>query len=505
MPLTHWPHGTGFVLGFFHILFPESVGAILSARIAAVCLFCVSSITLWLLLDTLELQRKAKVFVFTLFLSGANFGYYFVFVSSEAVTVCAVLIAMWAVLSVRSNTAVSSAVLGGGACMLITGRPQAILAILPVVGIFVFRELRRREGSRSLFLCSIVGAGFLLGALQVIQVNEWMTGSWRHSPLIFGDDTFHSMGWPQFFDRVLLSRRTGILVRTPLVAIAFALSLRLVFQKSLLSEWRIFFGLACLANVANMLITAGFYAWSGGGGMGSRYFVATAVPMFLSIPVMLSPKTVSFVPGKFLYLLAFASIPATFSVGMKEATIIAVTAVAIWACVQKLIGESDGAQWTALSAISAVLLSEFVHRAIQGDVSFSTFPEQASPLIRLVVVTPAVLILTIAALRKFTDVAELTSSSSARRLQLVAMSVCCGVSVFQAAKFAEFRTVSEAYRASQRAKPDVRYKYRATFNIENFSNDVDAGMSEYEYDTIELEKARSFRDKARLQSLISVP
>ena len=114
MPLTHWPHGTGFVLGFFHILFPESVGAILSARIAAVCLFCVSSITLWLLLDTLELQRKAKVFVFTLFLSGANFGYYFVFVSSEAVTVCAVLIAMWAVLSVRSNTAVSSAVRGGG-------------------------------------------------------------------------------------------------------------------------------------------------------------------------------------------------------------------------------------------------------------------------------------------------------------------------------------------------------------------------------------------------------
>lgn len=500
MPMSHWAHGTGFVLGVFRILLPSVFTPALGASSAAAVLFVISSLALWYTLREIGLERPSRLFVFALFLAGANFGYYFVHLSSEVVSASAVLLSFWIVFSSKSNTVASAVGLGAAASLLITSRPQAILAILPLAGVFAWRERRRGDVAQAALLLGIASFGLLIGVLQTMQVNEWMSGSWLHLSANFGDATFHSVGAPRFLGRVLLSQRTGILVRTPLVAIAFVLSLRLAFLKSLVSEWRIFFGLACLVNVANLLLTSGFYAWSGGSSLGSRYFVANGLSLFLSIPVALARPAELRIPALFPQLLAVFAIPAVLSFSsVTEATVVAVAALAIWAVVQKLFARGGSISWSGLTVISVVLIAEFVHCAIRGP-SFSDILALVSPRRRLWIVTPTVLVGMLVALRAFMTEEDGAKRPGSGRWQRVLAVYCGALTVLQAVKFVAFRSATESYRATQLVSPDVRYKYRAVFNIENFSEDIDGAVLGYEFNERELTQARAFRDAARTKA-----
>jgi hypothetical protein len=63
-------------------------------------------------------------------------------------------------------------------------------------------------------------------------------------------------------------------------------------------------------------------------------------------------------------------------------------------------------------------------------------------------------------------------------------------------KFMEFRSATEDYRRAQIAKPDARFKFKAPFNFENFSADVD-GPEDSEWSDEEMKRARTFRDTIR--------
>src|SRR6516162_1450939 len=79
MPVSAAAHGTGVVLGIFHLLYPPFFSASLSARCVGVALFLISSLALWGILDAIELQHRLKLLVYSLFLAGTNFGYYFIY------------------------------------------------------------------------------------------------------------------------------------------------------------------------------------------------------------------------------------------------------------------------------------------------------------------------------------------------------------------------------------------------------------------------------------------
>src|SRR5262249_54530246 len=223
-----------------------------------------------------------------LFLAGTNFGYYFIHLASETVTSAVIMALSWLVLTKKRNNFSSAIALGVGSCILITSHPQAVLALVPILGVFAWREFQKCDIARSALFFGVVGIGCFTGLLQVMQVNQWMTGSWLHSPFSFGDGTFQSVSLPSFAVavKVLFSHRVGLLTFTPLLGGAFFASLGLSFRKSLPAEWRFFFGLSCLVNVAYLAIISGWYAWNGG----SRYFISSALLLFFSFPVTLREK-----------------------------------------------------------------------------------------------------------------------------------------------------------------------------------------------------------------------
>src|SRR5262249_3099514 len=136
MPVSQWAHGTGVVLGIFHLLFPSFFSPWLSARCVGVALFLISSLSLWGILDAIELEHPLKLLVYSLFLTGTNFGYYFIYLASEVVTSTVIMSLSWLVLTKKRNNFFSAVAVGVGSCILITSRSQAVLALIPIPGVF---------------------------------------------------------------------------------------------------------------------------------------------------------------------------------------------------------------------------------------------------------------------------------------------------------------------------------------------------------------------------------
>ena len=111
MPVSHWAHGTGVVLGIFHILYPP-ISFSLSAGCVGVVLFLISSLSLWGILDAIELDHRLKLLVYSLFLIGTNFGYYFMRLASEAVTSAVIMALSWLVLTKKTNNFSTAVALG---------------------------------------------------------------------------------------------------------------------------------------------------------------------------------------------------------------------------------------------------------------------------------------------------------------------------------------------------------------------------------------------------------
>src|SRR5215831_13500684 len=135
MPVSHWAHGSGVVLGIFHILYPPFFSFSLSARCAGVALFLIASLSLWGILDAIELEHRLKLLVYSLFLAGTNFGYYFIHLASETVTSAVIMALSWLVFTKKRNNFSSAIALGVGSCILITSRLQAVLALVPILGV----------------------------------------------------------------------------------------------------------------------------------------------------------------------------------------------------------------------------------------------------------------------------------------------------------------------------------------------------------------------------------
>ena len=508
MPMSHWGHGTALVLGVFHLLFSSFIDLSASAQLAGVALLLVSSWSLFGIMNALGLENRYQLLVYSLFLGGTNFGYYFIYLASEAVTSAVILFFSWLVFAKKENTLSTALVLGAGMSILLTSRPQIILATLPVLSVFVLREFRNWNHARSLMFFGLAALGLLTGALQVLQVNQWMTGNALHSPLAFGDSTFQSLGEPSLSvaAKVLLSRRVGILIFTPLLALAFFASLAISMRKSLPAEWRLFFGLACLVNAANLAIVSAYYAWSGGWSFGSRYFIPSGLLLFLSLPVVLREirgRGAAILPIVFLLF----AIPTMIALlGGREAMIVGVVSLAAWAVTGPRHAAGGSFATMTAGASASVAISAFCIFTISGEDSFFWKVNPLTALPEWHWAISAVLIFLVAlSVNSYAQRQSRPFDLQSARLQVGVTVAGLAIALFQSVKFIEFRSATEEYRSAQVAMPDARFKYRAPFHFENFSDDVDDGRAYYEWSDAELSVLRAFRDSARKSSELEHP
>jgi len=511
MPVSNWAHGTGVVLGIFHILYPSFFSFSLSARCAGVALFLISSLSLWGILDAIELERRLKLLVYSLFLAGTNFGYYFIHLSSEAVTSAVIMALSWPVFTKKRNNFSSAIALGVGSCILITSRPQAVLALVPIMGVFAWREFQKCDIARSALFFGVVGIGCFTGLLQVMQVNQWMTGSWLHSPYSFGDGTFQSVSLPSFAVAVkaLFSHRVGLLTFTPLLGLAFFASLGLSFRKSLPAEWRFFFGLSCLVNVANLAIISGYYAWN----YGPRYFIPCALLLFLALPVALreTRERYAAIAALGLSLLAIPTLVALNALNGAENVLVA-GLVALGAMVGVYQHAAHSRAILAVAGASTAILFEFCVFAVRHKNLFwrtlnhlPAVPVELWGLAHVffVVLSVSLFVLSVTYLNYDDKQSGLNSGRVAGGIAAVGLAL----TVFQAVKFLEFRFATEEYRRAQIAKPDARFKFKAPFNFEDFNWDVESPGEgrEDELSDDERTRMRAFRDTIRASAALKRP
>jgi hypothetical protein len=513
MPVSHWGHGTGVVLGIFHILYPSFFSFSLSARCAGVALFLISSLSLWGILDAIELENRLKLLVYSLFLAGTNFGIHFIYLASETVTSAVIMALSWLVLTKKRNNFSSAVALGVGSCILITSRPQAVLALVPILGVFAWREFQKCDIARSALFFGAVGIGCFAGLLQVLQVNQWMTGNWLHSPHFFGDGTFQSASLPSFAValKVLFSHRAdrAVLIYTPLLGLAFFASLGLSFRKSLLAEWRLFFGLSCLVNIANLAIISGYYCWDGGWFFTSRYFIPSALLLFLALPVTVREARAQHAAVFGLVLSLFA-IPTVVALNGVNAFVAGVMTLAAWAVVGVHQRAADSRGILAVTAASIIILSEFCVWA-NGQFSFGILkllpPAPADGVVLAVGFLVALSVSLLVVLSVNTYVSHEDKHSGLKWVHVPGGIVAVGLALtlFQVMKFVEFRSATEEYRRAQIAKPDARFNFKAPFNFENFSTDVDEGQESHDWSDDEMTRMRAFRDTIRATAALKHP
>jgi hypothetical protein len=523
MPVSHWAHGTGVVLGIFHILYPPFFSFFLSARCAGVALFLISSLSLWGILDAIELEHRLKLLVYSLFLAGTNFGYYFIYLASEAVTSAVIMALSWLVLTKKRNNLSSAVALGVGSCILITSRPQAVLALAPILGVFAWREFQKCDIARSALFFGAVGIGCFTGLLQVMQVNQWMTGSWLHSPHSFGDGTFQSVSLPSFAVavKVLFSPRVGLLTFTPLLGLAFFASLGLSFRKSLPAEWRFFFGLSCLVNVANLAIISGYYGWSGAPSFGSRYFIPSALLLFLALPLTLRETRERYAAIAAL-VLSLLTIPTLVALneaiptiaalnGAESALVAGLMALAVWAIVAVYQPAEHSRAKLVVAAASTAILFEFCVFAVRPQNLFSRIlshlqavPVEPSGPALLLVFFVVLSVSVVLSVNTYLNYEDEQSGLNWGRVAGGIGAVGLALTVFQAVKFLEFRSATEEYRRAQIARPDATFNFKAPFNFENFNEDVDI-PEVYEWSDDEMTRVRAFRDTIRATAGLKHP
>jgi hypothetical protein len=515
MPVSHWAHGTGVVLSILHLLYPSFFSPWLSARCVGVALFLISSLSLWGVLDAIELEHRLKLLVYSLFLAGTNFGYYFIHLSSQVVTSTVIMSLCWLVLTKKRNNFFSAIAVSVGSCILITSRPQAVLALIPILGVFAWRELQKRNLSQCALFLGVVGIGFSVGLLQVVQVNQWMTGSWFHSPLSFGDETFQSLGLPSFAVavKILLSYRhgVGILIFTPLLGLAFFASLGLSFRKSLAAEWRLFFGLSCIVNVANLAIISGWFGWSGEESFGARYFIPSALLLFLALPVTLKEAGERSTAVSVLVLSLFA-IPTIVALhGLTVLDLNGARRVFVAGLIALIVGLMALGTWAVVGVHQRVSLSRRMLAVAASTVilsEFSVFAVVKSQRVKLLELAPVqqwgvalvlvfFVVLIVLSVNTYVNNEDEHAGLKYVRAPGAIAAVGLALTLFQAIKFVEFRSATEEYRRAQIASPDARFKFKLPFNFEDFSESVDEGQQAHDWSDDEMTRLRTFRDKIR--------
>lgn len=317
VPLMMWAHGSGFVFAAADLLTPAWLdfrgSAMLVGWLGALLLWAAMLRTLWIVAGgdaVLTLLGAALFFVAT------HGGYYSHIHASESLALAATGLLVWLAFEPRSAGRLAFLVAGLSLAFLVIIKPYWVLYGAGTLAVLSLRTLRD-GGSRTALVgrLALAAAPVVVAVAQTALTNRWMTGSWLRSSYQFGDATFRSFDFanPEFA-AVLVHPWHGLLAYHPfyalgalavlLVAVAGVGSARAADRafptregssSPVLSERRIFFGLAAAAMAANLHIQAAWIVWWLGratfGMRGLAPAAAIVVPAFVLVAVHLQRRS----------------------------------------------------------------------------------------------------------------------------------------------------------------------------------------------------------------------
>jgi hypothetical protein len=278
VPITQWSHGPGFIFAIGGIALPEKRAY---AGAGALFMGCLAMIAFWwamakLLLIASDGSGAWAAFGLAAAFMGAGFGFYSDRYSSESLSFAYLaLLAYWLV-SKREFRKGDLIVIGCLSGTLVLIRPY--LAIFALVGFIILafrlywfariKENVKQASSRihlkrmPLIKLGIACIPFLLGCLQVLLTNRWMTGSIVRSPYDFGGNGFKSMDLANpHLAATLIHPWHGLLTYHPLYAIAFIATIIMIFKKSTPWNERFQYAVVTLAFLGLLYIQSCWYCW----------------------------------------------------------------------------------------------------------------------------------------------------------------------------------------------------------------------------------------------------
>ena len=192
---------------------------------------------------------------------GTHLGYYSITTGSELLALAPVAVLAVELVRPMRNRFASVVLVGSCTAILIMIRPYLGLYALPSLTVTVYRLWTEPRIPVRVLYGSVLVFAVASSCVQVGQVNFWMTGSWTHSPYVFGDQHFRSLDLlaPEIL-AVLFHPLHGWFIYHPLYALGLAAAVLLVGTAPNLRErilWAAVIAIVCF----HALIQAAWYCW----------------------------------------------------------------------------------------------------------------------------------------------------------------------------------------------------------------------------------------------------
>jgi len=476
-PLLHHYLGTGLFLALPTLLSGGGVNLERSARFAALAAILLTLACCASLLYQIAKKRVGLLlFGLSLLLVATNTGYYLGLLGSELFALALVASVVWLAWVPKEIRNLELAGLSALASLLMIVRPQSIIMASPAIVLGLLRWAGGRSKSQLAWAFLYFGAPLTLGFLIVLQFNHWMTGECTRSPLYFGNDEFRSVDLSaRYIFLVLFDPRAGALRYTPFIALGLCASLVPILDRRLDKPYRVFYIVALLAELAQIWMISGFYAWSGGvQGFGSRYLNLLSLYGVISVVHILASEWVSRALKAVILSVSLACAVYTVTLLLERPYLLGLLAV--------------GATAAAWMAGSKTRPRDSVHDIAYGCLGLSLlFPllyyyaSLARAQVATALTATAMMSACVAAVVIVIGVHWIWSTLSRSLLtkSLAIFSVCTLIIGFSLV--ARLRVGAAPFQARELASPSPQFLYRNRFDMRNLEADLTGKDSDVAY------------------------
>ncbi|MBI5507733.1 MAG: hypothetical protein HY903_03155 [Deltaproteobacteria bacterium] len=266
LPLMLAAHGVGFVFAVGRLFTEGWLSPVNGAVFAG---FAMAIVAWWAMADLLFKASKsagATAACLAVGFIGTHLGFYTLSHASESFSIA--LVAVLGVVLVHRDTDNwrTAALAGVSTALLVTVRSYLVVyAAAPCLAVLLTTLQSARRGRRPWWRASMVAALVivppLLGVLQILGVNAWMTGSPFRSPYVFGNAEFRSMDLSRpDFVTIFTHPWHGLLVYHPLYLVAGLATATAVWRQRHQLDLR-WVGLVAAATAIHVWLQASYFCW----------------------------------------------------------------------------------------------------------------------------------------------------------------------------------------------------------------------------------------------------
>ncbi len=304
IPLSQWQQGAGMLLALGKLA-PENFLALShnAHLIGWICSLVFSYSFAKVIFHFSKENFTLAFFGFGIAFTGTHTGFYTLIITSESLAFCFLAVFFLWILKWDRWKPFDFAVVGMATAMVLTIKLVFALYLLPALLFVFYLNLQKNKFEVSPKFISnffFLLIPILVALLEIGIVNQWMTGSYFHSPYSFSYKGFNSLDWsrPEFF-AILFHPLHGLFIYHPIYALGiFALIYLLVKTKEKL-ERSIY--LTVLTTIFfHLYLQASWYGWwLGTGSFGMRGMSTISI---ILVPILIRAINLDLNKNPFLSL-----------------------------------------------------------------------------------------------------------------------------------------------------------------------------------------------------------